>query len=433
MDKLKPACVSYLKVLADLITEHWFDTVPRSIPSGDNRDAKYMGSATLSINALHGKQYDNIIPQLITLYKKLPAYLANSALSNDDIGSACVECARSFFPDYMFEMMVRNAGGMRSFLNSVLSGAFSQSLVLVKEYSRADVVLILKNDTAFRKYTHGLIYETLVAFRQTIYDRAIQSDTNRTDTPEMLRDDIVRLRSRIAKLESTLKNKVRDYDDLAEKLMTAQRELDASTHDYNISQQLNLIATKLNTRADAPVQDPALADMVGSHMREQSMRIDRLAADVMGVFDHSEKLGTTIRDNIEMKLTSFKSLLSSLASKVTTMSAQIADVGSQVADMRAASQSQYEHSRMMISAAPAYSQSDNALPSLPTIMPADYLPGAARGELTESFLADRDAPAAGYFVDAPPYDVESTADSTGTFLDTTSKGEKKKRTRKAKA
>lgn len=316
-------------MLADVMTMHWFDMIPKSIPMGDNREAKYTNSANLSINALHSRQYENIMPHILALYRKLPAYTSNANIADTDMVSICIECCRTFFPSYIYEMMVDDAAGMRTFLNSVLAGAFSQSLAIIKDFSKSDILLILKNDTAFRKYTHNVIFETIIAYRNTVHERAIQSDVGRTETPAMLKDEIIRLKSRVSKLESTLKEKVIEGNATHAQLASVRAELAAVTQEVNLSTQLDSVLAALHTLQQSSANNTdtdAFANTLDTHMAEHDMRINKLSMDIMGIFDHTEKANNNIRETIELKLTSFKSIISSMSAKIAAISNSIADV-----------------------------------------------------------------------------------------------------------
>jgi hypothetical protein len=314
-------------MLADIMVMHWFDMIPKSIPNGDNRENKYTSSATLSINALQSRQYENILPHVLALYKKLPAYSSNATIANSDVLSLSIECCRTFFPSYIFEMMVDNPEGMRTFLNSVMAGSFSHSLALIKEYSKSDIMLILKNDAQFRKYTHNNIYETILQYRNTVYDRAIQSDVGRVETPAMLKDEIVRLKTRINKVELTLKHKVVECNTLSAQLAAARTELSAASHDINLSNQLNTVLSRLDNMPQPADDFTAKLEL---HMNEHDMRITKLSMDILGIFDHTEKANNNIRETIELKLTSFKSILSSLSGKIATITNLLGDLTEKV-------------------------------------------------------------------------------------------------------
>ena len=323
-------------MLADVMTLHWFDMIPKSIPTGDNREVKYTNSATLSINALHSRQYENIMPHIMVLYKKLPAYISNSTIADNDIVSLCIECCRTFFPNYIFEMMVDNSEGMRTFFNSVLAGAFSQSLAIIKDFSKSDILLILKNDGAFRKYTQNAIFETIIAYRNTVHDRAIQSDVGRTETPTMLKDEIIRLKSRISKLESTLKTKVVECNTTLTQLASARSELTAVTQEVNLSAQLDSVLAALQ---QLPQPTDNFTSVLESHMSEHDMRINKLSMDILSIFDHTEKAHNNIRETIELKLTSFKSMMSTMSGKIATIANSVAEFSSKLEVLRPYAQS----------------------------------------------------------------------------------------------
>ena len=238
METLTPACIAYLTVLADILTAHWYDTIPRSIPVTDNREAKYLSSATLSIGAVSANGVSNVIQSIITVYQKTQAFKTNTKLTSDPETNLCLECCRTFFPDYIFEMMSNNAVGMRSFFNNVLAGTFAKSLALIKEYTKTDLGLVLKNDPKFRKFSHENILTTVVAFRNSVHSKAIQTDISRAETPAMLKDEIVRLKKSLHRTEIALKAKNLECDALSTQLARTSAELAHIAHNDDVHQTL---------------------------------------------------------------------------------------------------------------------------------------------------------------------------------------------------
>lgn len=315
METLKPAGAAYLTMLADMLTAHWYDTIPRSIPVSDNREAKYLSSATLSVNAVSANNYNNIIQSIVEVYQKTAAFKTNAKLTSDVETNLCIECCRTFFPDYIFEMMANNATGMRSFFNNVLAGTFAKSLVLIKEYTKSDLALVLKNDPKFRKFTHENIMTTIVAFRNSIHSKAIQTDISRAETPAMLKDEIVRLKKNLHRADTALKNKTVAYDAVSAQLARTSADLAHITHDVDVHNTLSIVLDRLGAlEHKIAEQSGAITSIVDTPSRP----VETVSVESAG---HSEALVERITEHFDSRIAEMSAKVDAVVERCAKLAA----------------------------------------------------------------------------------------------------------------